>query len=89
MLRQLGQHRSGGCGVHGDLPQLAMPRAVEFAWFAERGQLFGCAFNAPFLFTDQKHIGIGQAGGHGVKDVVAQFFGLGQKHHGGVKRALG
>lgn len=34
---------------YGDQPELAVPRAIEFAWLAERIELFGSTFDAAFF----------------------------------------
>ncbi|MNO99814.1 hypothetical protein D3C76_915950 [compost metagenome] len=73
---------------HGDQPELAVARAVEFAWLAERVELFGGTFDAAFFLADQVQLAAGQPRGEGVEDVVGQVLGLGQKHHGAIEPAF-
>ncbi|MNY20181.1 hypothetical protein D3C86_1536510 [compost metagenome] len=74
---------------HGDQPELAVARAVEFAWLAERVELFGGTFDAAFFLADQVQLAASQPRGEGVEDVVGQVLGLGQKDHRCIELALG
>jgi hypothetical protein len=63
-LRQAFQ-RAAGVG-HGDLPQLAMARAVELARLAERVQLLGGALDTAFFLPTRNSSAPGRRS-HGVE----------------------
>jgi hypothetical protein len=73
---------------HGGQPQLAVPRIVELAWFAEGVQLFGGAFDAAAFFAHQVQLGARQPCRHSLEDVVGEVLGLGQEYHGSVEGTL-
>ena len=64
------------------LPELAMPRAIQFAGLAVGGQLLARALDPAALFADQEEFAAGQAGGQAGQQVVGQFAGLGQEQNG-------
>ena len=69
------------------LPELAMPRAIQFAGLPRPT---ACS-RAPSrrAFADQEEFAAGQAGGQAGQQVVGQFAGLGQEQNGRVQAPVG
>ncbi|MDT4870279.1 hypothetical protein FQZ97_1053510 [compost metagenome] len=72
-----------------DLPQLAMAGAVELARRAEGDELLGGTFDTGAFLADQVQRLAGQARGEGGQQVVGQFAGFRQEHHGAVEARFG